>query len=114
MANSNGIELKEALECVGEGWHTLVKHVYQSASTADPKIIITQVKEKFGRLRIYWDSPERQESKYPGLLPFCDVVAEAERRSGNICELCGNPGRVATSASGWLMARCKEHYEHSI
>lgn len=113
MANRDGVNLNEALQCVGEGWHFLVKHIYAEATKYDPEIRIVQVKEKFGKLRVYWDSPERKEAKHPGLLAFCDIVWKAEADSGKVCEMCGKPGRV-TDSRGWLMCRCPEHSEHSI
>lgn len=108
-----GVQLEDALQCVGSGWEHIVKHVYEEASKYDPKIIFVQVKEKFGRLRIYWDSPERTESESKHTLPFCDVIAHAEMVSGNTCELCGKPGKVISSGY-WLMARCPEHEGHKI
>lgn len=113
MCNPNGIDLTQALECVGNGWHPLVTHVYEEAAKYDPKIIFTQVKEKFGMLRIYWDSPDRQQSDAKHALPFCEVIRDAEGKSAKICELCGEPGKIITSRN-WLMARCPEHEEHTI
>lgn len=114
MVNYDGVSLADAYECVGEGWHPLVKRLYEAADKLDPKIKIVQVKEKFGRLRVYWDSPERKKSDNQNLLPFCDVVNEAERESGVTCEVCGKPGKVNDNGLGWLLAQCDEHKGHTI
>lgn len=114
MVNYDGVELREALECVGEGWHSLVKRLYEAADKLDPKIKIIQVKEKFGRLRVYWDSPERGKAPDKHLLPFCDIINEAEAESGKTCEMCGKPGKVTDNGRGWLLSRCVEHTEHTI
>ena len=40
--------------CVGPGWAPYVKRVVEFVEKSEGKVIITQVKEKFGGLRIYF------------------------------------------------------------
>lgn len=113
MVEYGGIKLEDAIQCVGDGWRYLVERIYTERDKMDPRIKIVQVKEKFGRLRVYWDDPEWTEGKDRNLLPFCTIINEAEKESGKVCELCGKPGRI-TDSRGWLMCRCSEHTEHSV
>ncbi|NMD56559.1 MULTISPECIES: hypothetical protein [Tsukamurella] len=61
---------------------------------------LIQVSEKYGVLdgAIEPWSPAAQE-----------LLDAAERRSGGICEECGQPGREVTLPSGWVKTRCEEH-----
>jgi hypothetical protein len=66
-----------------------------------PKIDITQVKEKFGGLRFY----------YNGGNSYIDgMVSLAENQSYKTCELCGSTKDIG-STSKWLITICKECYE---
>jgi hypothetical protein len=55
------------------------------------------VKEKFGGLRVYL---------YYADTAAWDKAAEIEIRSEEVCEVCGNPGRILEDR-GWLVARCE-------
>lgn len=101
------VSLEEALAQVGSGWSDLVKEVYTSMLDY-PGTELVQVKEKFGRLRIYWDSPQTKKEDASKLKPFADVIRLVETRSGNICEVCGDPGKVI-DLNGWFSARCQAH-----
>ena len=65
---------------------------------AIPQVVATQVKEKFGGLRFYYDGGD---SYIDG------VVAMAELMSERTCEECGNPGKLYTN--GWHRTLCVEH-----
>ena len=88
-----------------------------------PDISFTQVKEKYGTMRVYWigngiDNWEEIESKidtsvnidtlfnthYDRVQNAIDYV---EFLSGKVCEECGEPGKVYTN--GWYVSRCKKH-----
>ena len=59
---------------------------------------ITQVKEKYGELRIY-------TSSYADEIE--DIIQEATEKSVTICERCGKEGK-RVQVKGWLMTRCDE------
>jgi predicted HicB family RNase H-like nuclease len=61
-----------------------------------PDITVSQVKEKFGGLRFYYSFNSDQAE---------NIVREAERRSTQICETCGAPGKLG-ARGGWWSTRC--------
>ena len=79
------------------GWHGILKKTFAKFSD-DVKIL--QVKEKFGGLRLYINSPNAKDH---------DVVRKAESMCWYVCERCGttldvttepNPGRY------WVKTLC--------
>jgi hypothetical protein len=85
----------------GPGWHPLIYETLDTIqSIADRDgldLEITEIKEKFGELRIYMSSyiPEIEE-----------IIATATAKSRRMCEECGRPGEI-TNRSGWLMTHCE-------
>jgi len=84
--------------CVGAGWHGLVDEAYDLLEPHGIKV--TQVKEKFGQLRIYtgWmrvDIANELDEKLWAI----------EERSISICETCGAPSTLQ-SLGGWLKSIC--------
>ena len=90
-----GYDREYAKMCVGAGWHGLVDELFDLAEKED--FTVTDVKEKFGTLRIYADSLSEEDDK---------VLADLERRSCTMCECCGAPSNLQ-SHHGWLKNICK-------
>lgn len=68
---------------------------FRPVEPALPQIQFTQIKEKFGTLRIYTNHCN----------DYVDgVVAMAESMSAVTCEVCGVPGR--STAGGWIETLC--------
>lgn len=63
-----------------------------------PQVVVTQVKEKFGGLRFYYDGGD---SVIEGM------VRMAERMSAVTCEECGAPG--IRRPGNWVRALCETH-----
>ncbi|WP_236166337.1 hypothetical protein [Pseudomonas juntendi] len=93
-------------ECTN-GWFDLIaanlKLVERYAELERLKVEITQVKEKFGLLRVYHRGGDDVVDR---LLDIAELV------SAGICEICGAQGSVAEH-KGWLRARCHLHREMS-
>src|SRR5262245_37127184 len=68
------------IQC-GNGWSSLYKPLIKSCKAEGTEI--HQIKEKFGGLRFYVDS--NASSKLHA------AILDAERRSFQICEICGYP-----------------------
>lgn len=93
----NGIPRRDGLRMVGDGWSPLVLEVYENLSE---NTHIVQIKEKWGGLRIYIDH---------GTDADWDLLEDVERRSFEICEVCGKTGKTRTDLP-WHLTLCETHY----
>jgi len=88
-------------EC-GAGWHPLIYELLDKLQAIEDRdkigLEITQVKEKFGGLRVYTNV---------GTDEIWDLIDEYERKSFHICEQCGKPGSLINNY-GWLITLCDE------
>lgn len=92
-----------SIDC-GDGWLSLVKFLLESAvqlnkSSPEQKIEISQIKEKFGELRIYYSGGDER---------IADLVDQVENISARTCEACGRPGQ-SQEHKGWILTRCARH-----
>jgi hypothetical protein len=67
-------------------------------AAAEALPMLTQVKEKFGTLRVYTCGGDDAVERY---------VEFAEYFSSRVCEDCGAPGKLRTG--GWLRTLCDDH-----
>jgi hypothetical protein len=97
------------LEC-GNGWkeiltdlaETVERHNIRLREKGLPVVEATQVKEKFGGLRVYTSHVD----------DFIDGAIEmAERACERTCEVCGSPGKIG--GKNWLSCLCNECREES-
>ena len=84
----------------GDGWENLLAPILEEADRVDAEI--TQVKEKYGRMRVYftpgsWDTDKLEE-----------MIDQAEKDSATVCELCGKPGVMFVKGQ-WLKTICASH-----
>lgn len=93
------------VEC-GEGWYPLISRVEKeileynkTVPLEEDKIFFTQVKEKFGLLRIYVSY---------GTDDLYKVIDEVEAESAKVCESCGSRDNVALRGNSWLYTGCDE------
>ncbi|MXQ10453.1 hypothetical protein [Microvirga makkahensis] len=63
---------------------------------------ITQVKEKYGTLRVHVCGGDDEVYAW---------IDDAEMESGMTCEICAAPG--TTVNDGWMMTRCRRHTRKS-
>jgi hypothetical protein len=60
-----------------------------------PQLVFTQIKEKYGTLRVYHSGGDE----------YCEgIIAMAEQMSSVTCEDCGVPGKVRNG--GWIRTLC--------
>ncbi len=85
-------------DLVGRGWHGLVKELVEDLIRLGWDRQVLQVKEKFGTLRFYVKD-RRPE--------YLDRIGVAMEHSGEVCELCGRPGSLWVSETGWHATRCE-------
>lgn len=87
-------------EC-GDGWYALIDSLCAEIMSTGvfPVPEALQVKEKFGTLRFYVsDAPDEV---------LC-LIEAASMKSREICEQCGEPGKLGSRA-GWWGVLCKRH-----
>lgn len=108
---------------IGPGWHKILHEMMDRIydlldffSIPREEFQLTQVKEKFGTLRVYWhiwplgDKPvvERSTLFWTNISTFIgQIVSDAERMSSNTCEECGEYGSLR--GFGWIYTSCKKH-----
>lgn len=95
---------------VPEGWQGMVMQLLLDLDAINPHYRVTKVKARHGSLRFYAEGLTDEQ---------WTVVRQAERRSLELCETCGAPGRM--TAVGNLFARgsstatrCTTHYFGSL
>lgn len=94
---SKGYTRDQALASVGRGWLHLIHRIFDEHQKY-PHIIIDQVKEKWGGLRVY-TSPMHED--------FDKFVIGVEHESFHICVECGKDGHLR--GDGWYTTLCDEH-----
>ena len=90
-------------EC-GKGWWPLVEKVAAAinsfnAAHPDSPVEVSQIKQKFGGLRIYhYNAPE----------DIRQLIDEAIEASWHTCERCGSTEGVTTNLVGYRLTLCPE------
>lgn len=84
------------LEEVGKGWRPIISPVLERLESDG--IVIIQVKEKFGGLRIYVG---------PASDFHYSLIEEAAQKCAKTCERCGEPGALDDD-DGWLRTLCRD------
>lgn len=87
----------------GNGWYDIldemcgeIEEVFKQEPDLRGVLRAVQVKEKFGTLRVYTNYYHEKIS---------DIINKAEEKSENVCEICGQPGKLLTE--GWIFSvRC--------
>lgn len=85
------------IDC-GEGWDGIIDELFSKIVKTDPECYLTQIKEKFGRLRVYTGSTSDE---------VYDLIDAAESMSEITCETCGKPGVL--NSERYLKTACDEH-----
>jgi hypothetical protein len=67
---------------IGPGWLPLLDRLCTSIKGLSTDINIVTIKEKFGRLRVYYDSRDADVDR---------IILEFEEESSKICYYCGEP-----------------------
>jgi hypothetical protein len=91
------IEIDYTAGTVGIGWKNLVDPLI--AQCESEGVDILQIKEKFGGLRFYVGGDATQVT--------LDMIYDAEAKSYQICEACGEPG--IPRGGSWIKTLCDKH-----
>lgn len=93
------------IEC-GKGWVPLIQPVieyiqqYNKNKDDSDKIVIHQIKEKFGRLEIYLNRRDNEELN--------KLIDNAKQQATEICEICGTKENVGFRCNGWVGVTCED------
>jgi hypothetical protein len=92
----------------GDGWYDIIDslcnniqhHIdwQEKMGKSVPQVVATQIKEKFGTLRFYYEGGDDYIS---------GLVSMAESWSAVACEECGVPG--TQNNQGWIKTLCETH-----
>lgn len=85
------------IEC-GDGWYDIIDNFCAKVAPSSPDIYFTQIKEKFGTIRLYMNFYNEVAN---------EADTEAEKLSEVTCETCGKPGEMQYGS--WLFVACDEH-----
>jgi hypothetical protein len=88
-------------EC-GDGWYEILEELCEKIANI-PGFKFAQVKEKFGMLTVYYDGPDSKEDRKI----VRAAIDEAENKSCNTCEGCGERGKLE-KRGGWLSTECNK------
>lgn len=86
---------------IGPGWHQLVLDLDATLTETEkdnPEACYTQIKEKFGGLRVYTGGMTQAGRA---------AIREAEEKAYRTCEVCGKAGVLRRGS--WVMTLCDEH-----
>ena len=91
----------------GDGWFGIIDRL-STKLVEDPYLVVVQVKEKMGELRVYLDRVDGAPEPDPALAARLGAERTAAREaSRRTCELCGAPGKLEETSRHWLFVRCK-------
>jgi hypothetical protein len=100
---SSRLKSGECFEC-GDGWRGVIAELadrleaYAGIANAEG-LLVVQVKEKFGSLRVYFPGPVPAKVR--------DWVSTAEHQSARTCELCAAPAALrARPEGGYVRTLC--------
>lgn len=112
----------------GAGWaHLLANPI---ALIAAAGATVSQIKQKFGELIIYWDPPLHLSLEYrdwnssgrigpdpiydrPDIIAIVDAVAKARRLSKHVCANCGKTPMVTPLDHNAICITCKKEERHA-
>jgi len=92
---------------VNDGWRDIVLEADAMLEYIDPDYKISQVKEKFGTMRYYFETDKEGIE-----MKIMHAITEyAERKSRNTCEDCGEYGKIRGDI-GWMLTLCDKCHSH--
>ncbi len=88
-----------------QGWLNIVDTLLYELVICEPKLSISQVKEKFGQLRVHCNAQSQ--------IAF-GLIEAAEIESNLTCQVCGEPGVNRNCGGGWYTTLCGKHFIERI
>ena len=88
------------IECA-KGWNDILENMFKEFIKENIKLRISQIKEKYGSLRVYIEFPGSMEDYSKAE----KIIHKAESDSFKTCELCGKEAKVQ-NIKGWYSCIC--------
>ena len=109
----NSIYARYGLE-INKGWFDILECTCQKVSETLTKyslpqdaFVLLQCKQKFGKLKIYWELSE--EDSAPAKSEIKALIREAYERALKTCEFCGTSNEsVGLRQDSWVYTLCDE------
>ena len=94
----------------GPGWYEVLDKMLTAMERAgfdEQRDKITQIKEKFGTLRVYVSFDKSLDGEVERIERIRKAMDETNK-SSRTCETCGKSSHLMVT-NGWIMSRCEEH-----
>lgn len=82
------------------GWGNLFQDLVNDANLVAPHSAVIEAKQKFGRLRVYFDHSSAEVNA---------LIDEAARKSASMCEQCGAAAVLTVTPRGHYRTLCGRH-----
>ncbi len=93
------------IEC-GDGWLGIINECHAELLKLDPNYTPTQIKEKYGMLRFYYQTTlPTNTDEYKSMYLISNKY---ELMSRKVCETCGETGKLRVDRP-WIKTLCDEH-----
>lgn len=101
-----GYQIPRHMLFVGAGWHPILTRLHEQVVALVPGYRVSQVKEKYGELRVYLSLDPHLEGHITAAVNsrVHALLDAAEAESRRTCEECGKPGK--TRDTGWVKTLC--------
>ena len=109
LFNQSNLPNTRSLMCygcaIGDGWYDIFDKMCEKIIEVDTnkQVSFSQVKEKFGYLRVYADSGDIKREKVKIIQ---EIINQTEGDSATVCESCGKPGEQRRGE--WIKVLCDE------
>lgn len=88
---------------IDQGWYDIVLQCHAELAKEDPDYMITQIKQKFGRLRYYIQTSVGYWFVAKGTQNHVkNIITKYETLSASTCEVTGKSGVLMRSPNGWF------------
>ena len=90
---------------IGDGWADIVNDAIDAMIEVDPNVAFSQIKEKFGHLRMMYKSAIEDDR-------LMSIADNAGAIAGVTCDVCGTrEGVTVVCRDYWVRIRCVPHQD---
>ena len=112
LCSKYGIEESPENGNIGRGWESIVENCFRRAKEIGASCEYSQIKEKFGELRIYRKNSLQLETTVE--LEHRKIIDAACEKSSLTCVVCGKSGHIRVVHNWWRQCFCDCCHERAI